>query len=79
MEKTLALITGDSPTIETLSLRYKGLSAEQQQQFIRALQKNNSVTSLHFSGNEMNHETVELLTEYAPQNLARKLNVLIAF
>jgi hypothetical protein len=65
MEKTMALITEDSPTIDTLSLRYKGLNAEQVQQILKALVKNTSVTSLHLSGNELSVNNVDLLVEYA--------------
>lgn len=64
LDKTLNLITTNASTIDTLSLRYKGLSAEQQRQIFKALQENTSVTSLHMSGNEMDLSSVESLSEY---------------
>lgn len=64
MEKTLALINGNSPQVETLPLRYKSLNSDQLQQIIKALLANTSVTTLHLSGNEIGLLVLEQLAEY---------------
>lgn len=64
MEKTLALINGNAPQVETLPLRYKSLSPEQLQQIIKALHDNTSTTTLHLSGNEISLLVLEQLAEY---------------
>lgn len=64
MEKTLALINGNSPQVETLPLRYKSLTGDQLQQIIKSLHANTSVTTLHLSGNEIGLLVLEQLAEY---------------